>query len=228
MTVEEKLAQAFKETFDERTEQVMKIEKKHRFSLSYRLWERKTLRDFRRNRLDKRWTLRKARYAAAAAIVAFSLLVGGTVYAAAVIIGRYNFADKVDHSEMFIKTHPSDKTTFEEYYGLSEDDGWELIDYSIVPLCTSLNYRRGTENIAFSQQIIYEGNMGNISSDKAEIEPLSLYEENDGFILDFGNNGTLIYWVYDGYLLSFAGNIDKNAAIKLAYSTKTVELTKNF
>ena len=35
MTVEEKLAQAFKETFDERTERVMKIEKKHRFSLAY-------------------------------------------------------------------------------------------------------------------------------------------------------------------------------------------------
>ena len=59
MTVEEKLAQAFKETFDERTERVMKIEKKHRFSLAYRLWERKMLRDLRRGRCDNSWTLKK-------------------------------------------------------------------------------------------------------------------------------------------------------------------------
>ena len=127
---------------------------------------------------------------------------------------------------MLIETHHSDKTTFEEYYGLPEEDGRELIDYCITPLFTSLNYRCGTENIAFSQQIIYEGNMGNISTDKAEVEPLSLYEENAGFIMNFGNNGTLIYWVYDGYLLLFAGNINKNTAIKLVYSTKIVELSK--
>ena len=52
---------------------------------------------------------------------------------------------------------------------------------------------------------------------------LSLYEENDGFLLDFGNNETLIYWIYDGYLLRFMGNINKSEAINLAYSTKIIE-----
>ena len=128
MTVEEKLAQAFKETFDERTERVMKIEKKHRFSFAYRLWERKMLRNLRHGRCDKSWTLKKARRTVAAITIAFSLLIGGTAYAAVALIGRYGFVDKVDYSKVLIETHHSDKTTLEEYYGLTEEDGWELIN----------------------------------------------------------------------------------------------------
>lgn len=226
MTFEEKLAQAFKETFEERSEQLMKIEKKHRFSLAYRLWERKTLRDFRRNRLDKGWTLRKARYAVTSAIIAASLLIGGTVYAAIAAVGRYSFEDKVDYSKVIIEKHPSDKTIIEEYYGLPEEEGWELVNYTIFNHSTMLNYQQGDVKICFNQNLIHDGTMSNISTDRAAIEPLSLYEENDGFLLDFGNN-ILLYWIYDGYLLSIDGNVDKNEAIKLAYSTKIVDLQKN-
>lgn len=66
--------------------------------------------------------------------------------------------------------------------------------------------------------------MGNISTDRAKIEMLSLYSKNDGFMLDFGNDDSLIYWIYDGYLFSISGNIDKNEAIKLAHSTKIIDL----
>ena len=224
MTVEEKLAQAFKETFDERTERVMKIEKKHRFSLAYRLWERKTLRDLRSGRRNGRWTLKKARYAVSAMIAAFSLLIGGTAYAAVVLIGRYGFEDKIDYSKVLIETHPSDKTIIEEYYGLPEEDGWELVERNAVYFSSMSNYRRGDIKITFMQETIHSGTTGNISTDRAEIEWLSLYEENDGFIMEFGEENSLIYWIYDGYLFKMYGNIAKNKMIKLVYSTKIVNL----
>ncbi len=223
MTVEEKLAQAFKETFDERTERVMKIEKKHRFSLAYRLWERKILYDIRRGRGNGHWTLKKTRYAVSAMIAAFSLLICGTAYAAAVLIGRYGFEDKIDYSKVLIETHPSDKTIIEEYYGLPEEDGWELVERNAVYFSSTSNYRRGDIKITFLQETIHHGTMGNISTDRAKIEWLSLYEENDGFVLEFDDT-SLIYWIYDGYLLEMFGNIDKNEIIELVHSTKIVNL----
>lgn len=66
--------------------------------------------------------------------------------------------------------------------------------------------------------------MGNINTEIADIEPISLYTENDGFILDYGNNGCLLYWIYDGYLLHISGNLNKNETINLAYSTKIIIL----
>lgn len=226
MTFEEKLAQAFAETRDERTERLMNVEKKHRFSFAYKLWERKMLRDIRKDRFDKRWTLRKARYTAAAMFAAFSLVIGGTAYAAIAMIGRYGFVDRVDYSKMLIENHPSDKTTFEEYYGLPEEDGWELIDYDIVTSWSILTYQRNDIKVSFSQMIIHDGSMGNINTEKADIEMLSLYSENDGFVLEIRKDWSGIYWIFDGYLLNISGNIDKNEAINLAYSTKIVDYEK--
>lgn len=223
MTFEEKLAQAFKESLDERTERLMKIEKKHKFSLAYRLWERKMLRDLKKDRYDSRWTLQKAKYSVTAMAAAFSLLIGTTAYAAIVMVGRYAFVDKIDYSKMLIEAHPSDKTTLEEYYGLPEEDGWELIDYDIMHFSTTLIYKRCDKMLTFDQTIIYDGSMGNIDTERADIEMLSLYSENDGFVLDFKEKGTLIFWIYDGYLLEISGDIDKNEAINLAYSTKIIE-----
>lgn len=227
MTVEEKLAQAFKETFDERTERVMKIEKKHHFSLAYRLWERKMLSDIRKKRVSERWTLKRAKAFVATGITAVFAVVGGTAIAV-VNTGRFGFVDKRDYSKMLIENHPSDKTTLEEYYGLPEEDGWELIDHSIMLYSTFLTYKRGDTKVTFEQDVIHDGTMGNISTDRAKIELLSLYEENDGFVLEFRDDSSLIYWIYDGYLLSISSNINKNEVIKLAYSTKIVDLTKNF
>jgi len=227
MTFEEKMAQAFKETFDERTERLMKIEKKHRFSLAYKLWERKTLRDLRRGRRDKLWTLRKARYAVAAMTAAFSLLICGTAYAAIVMIGRYGFVNKVDYSKVLIENHPSDKTTLKEYYGLPEEDGWVIDDFYADDYGSMIMYTCNDINVTFVQNVIHEGNMGNINTEKADIEMLSLYEENDGFVLEF-DDGTLIYWIYDGYLLKISSNINKSEAINLAKSTKIVNFPKIF
>lgn len=220
MSFEEILRQALDETAEERSKQMLEVPKKHRFSLAYKLWERKTLRNLRRNRVDKCWTLRRARYITATIIAVLSLLVGVTAYAA--ISGRLGFKDKVDYSKVLIEAHPSDKTVIEEYYGLPEEDGWVLINRDISNFSTMLEYKRGEIKVTFDQMVIQDDVMGNISTDRAKIEMLSLYEENDGFLMDFGNGNTLICWIYDGYLLKLFGNIDKSKAINLAHSTKIV------
>ena len=227
MTFDEIMKQALSETIDDRLEQMQTVTPKPKFSLSYRLWERKTLRDLQRDRRNEHWTLKRARYIVVAMMVLLSLLIGGTAYAAVVLNGRFGFEDRVDYSKMLIETHPSDKTVIEEYYGLPEDDGWELVEHNAVNYSSTSNYRRGDIKITFLQETIHSGTMGNISTDRAEVEWLSLYEENDGFVLEFDDT-SLIYWIYDGYLLGIFGNIDKNEAIKLVYSTKIVEFTKKF
>lgn len=221
MNIDEIIAEALEEEFEERVEQCCADTKKHRFSLAYRLWEYKTLRDFRKDRYNNRWTLRKARHVVAAAIIAASLLIGTTVYAA-VVIGRYSFETKPDHSKLFIENLSSDKTSFEEYYGLPEENGWKLVNYDILNGSTMLNYECGEKKVSFGQNIIHEGNMGNINTEIADPEPVSLYEENDGFILVFYEDWCALYWLYDGYLFDLSGNITKNEAINLALSTKTI------
>lgn len=228
MTFDEIMKQALSETIDDRLEQMRTVTPKPKFSLSYRLWERKTLRDLRRNRHNEHWTLKRARYIVAAMTVLLSLLIGGTAYAAVVLIGRFGFEDRVDYSKMLIETHPSDKTTFEEYYGLPEEDGWELVDYNLSLPFTTVNYRRGEKEISFSQNIIDDGNMGQINTEYADVEIISLYTENDGFVLEIRGDWSGIFWIYDGYLLEITGNIDKNEAVNLAYSTKIVDLSKKF
>lgn len=222
MNIDDIIAKALEEEFEERVEQYCTDTKKHRFSLAYRLWEYKTLRDLRKNRHNNRWTLRKARHVVAASIIAVSLLIGTTVYAA-VVIGRYSFETKPDHSKLFIENLSSDKTSFEEYYGLPKEDGWKLVNYDILSNSTMLNYECGEKKVTFCQNIIHEGNMGHINTEKADPEPVSLYEENDGFILAFREDCCDIYWVYDGYLLDLGGNITKDQAINLAYSTKIMD-----
>lgn len=226
MNIDEMIAKALDEEFEERVEQSFTDTKKHRFSLAYKLWERKTLRDIRRGS-SKHWTLKRARMVVASGFASLAVLIGGVAFAA-VKLGRYSFVDKTDYSKMLIENHPSDKTTFEEYYGLPEEDGWGLVEYDIFYTFTWLTYKCGDKEIKFIQRIIQEGNMGNINTEKADITMLSLYTENDGFVLDFREDWCAIYWIYDGYLLEIEGNLDKNETANLVHSTKIINLPKNF
>lgn len=222
MTFNDLLRQALAETAEERAVQMLKVEKKHRFSLAYKLWEHKTLCDLRRGKRNTRWTLKRAKAVVAAGFAACFLLVGGTAFAA-ISMGRYGFVDKRDYSKLLVERYPSDKTSFEEYYGLPEEDGWVLRNCDSTYAVTLLHYTRCEKSINFSQSLIYDGNMGNINTENADVEMLSLYAENDGFILVFRDNWCSIHWIYDGYLLNLDGNITKSKAINLALSTKVVE-----
>lgn len=223
MTFDEKLVLALRDTARERSEQMAVVTKKHRFSLSYKLWKRKVLKNLRKTRYDSRWTLHKARRIVVAAFVVSIVLFAATACAVVgLTVGRFSFEDKREYSKLFLASLSSDKTQIEEYYGLPIENGWKINDFYADDYGTSIVYVCGEKIVSFRQDII-RGNMGNVNTEKAAVEPVSLYEENDGFVLDFGNNGTLLYWIYDGYLLSFSGNIDKTEAVNLAYSTKLVE-----
>lgn len=229
MTFEEKLAQAFKETLDERTENLMRVEKKHRFSLAYRIWERKILRDLRRNRVDKRWSLKRARYAAAAMITAFALLIGGTAYGAVALSRRFMPRDTDYYIAMLIEKSPEDKSSFEEFYGLSEEDGWELKDFQIHDgVVAKSKFTRGDKAVIFTQMLFYADEI-HIDKGKADIEMYSFYSEDDGFVQNYKyKNYTKIYWLCDGYILTIYSDMNKDDLIKLAYSTKIIDPPENF
>lgn len=224
MTFDEKLAQALGNTAKARAEQMLAVEKEHRFSLAYRLWEYKTLKNFRMNRYDNRWTLRRAKHIVTMVIFAAStLLLGITAYAAITVIGRYSFDTKFDYSKLFIEGLSSDKTSLEEYYGLSDEDGWEIIDRYVDDTELLVNYRSGKTKVTFCQRIITEEMVGNINTENTYPEAVSLYEENDGFFLAFREDWCALYWIYDGYLFDLNGNIAKDEAINLALSTKIID-----
>lgn len=223
MTFDEKLALALRDTAEERSRQMSVVTKKHRFSLSYRLWKYKTLKDLRKRRYDSRWTLHKARRIVISALAVAIVLFATTACAVVgLTFGRFSFDDKREYSELFMANLSSDKTCIEEYYGLPEEDGWQLVDYSTTETQTLLIYRCGEKSVSFCQDVIRE-NMGNINTENTVVEPMSLYEENDAFFIAFQGGNCGLWWTYDGYLLHIVGNIAKDEATNLAHSTKIVD-----
>lgn len=61
-----------------------------------------------------------------------------------------------------------------------------------------------------------------IDTENTVVEPMALYEENDGFFIKHQNGSCSLYWLYNGYLFDLGGNITKKEAIDLALSTKTI------
>lgn len=222
MNIDNMIAKALKEEFEERVEQYSRDTKKHRFSLSYRLWERKTLRDLNRNKVTACRTLKKTRIAFASCVAAVFVLVGATVYAA-VNMGRYFFDDKPDYSKLFIENLSSDKTSIEEYYGLPEEDGWKIVDTYANETQLLINYEHEDKNVIFCQRVII-GYIGNVNTENAVVEPISIHEDNDGFFIEHQSGTCSLYWIYEGYLFDIGGNITKSEAINLAYSTKVINL----
>lgn len=220
MTFDEMLRTSLSKTFEARGREIFEVPEKHRFSFCYRLWEYRTLKSLEKKRFNSRWTLKKARYAVASVSIAVSLMLATSVYAVGAVIGRYNFDDRTEYSKLFIENLASDKTTFEEYYGLSEEDGWKITDYTVFTSSLFVNYECDEKKVLFVQNVI-NGDMGNINTENAVVEPMSLYENDDGFFLEFQKTTDVgLYWIYDGYLFSLFGNINKEEAVNLAYSIK--------
>lgn len=223
MTFNEKLKQALAENHDEHMNRLAITEKKHKFSLAYRIWERRMLKNLRSGRPAPVWSLRKVRR-----IVTISFFIAAVTFiltASAVVvmtIGRFSFNDKREYSELFMSNLSSDKTRFEEYYGLPEEDGWEITDFGEVTGHVLISYKRGEEIVAFEQDLIHK-NMGIVNTENAIIEPMSIYSENDGFFIEFQSGSCGLWWIYDGYLLSALGNLDKDGLLNLAHSTKIVD-----
>lgn len=220
MTFKEKLDKAFEENLYEREEQLMNVGKKHRFSLSYRLWERKMLRDIRKERASKRWTLKRARTVIVSCVVA-AVLVGVTAVAG-MNRGRYGFSNNRYISKILVGERPDDKPFIKERYGLPEVNGWRIAERYVSDMSVKLVYDRGKQRVTFEQMVIHSGSMGIINTQNTEIEMLSIYAENDGFILEIDEFHTTLCWLYDGYLLRIDGDIDKNEALNLVHYTKII------
>lgn len=221
MTFDEKLKQALAENHNERMSRSIAVEKKHRFSLAYKLWERKILRDHRSNRLYNRWTLHKARRIVTALTITAAIVLSLTACVIAdLAIGRFSFDDKRDYSKLFMDSLSSDKTQIEEYYGLPEEDGWIIDNYGDLEDQILISYKRGEKIVSFEQAIIKNGNMGNVNTENAVVEPMAIFEDNDGFFIEFQNGDCGLWWIYDGYLFHAAGNLNKEELINLAHSTK--------
>lgn len=216
------IAKALEEEFEERVEQYSDCTKKHRFSLSYRIWERKMLYDLKRNKTSKNCMPKKIKAALCLFVAAAVLLAGGTVFAS-LNFGRYAFDTKPEYSKLFIEHSSSDKTSIEEYYGLPEESGWVVYEHTYDDTVSFVYYKKGEDMVSVAQHAILTRNMGNINTENAVVEPISLYEGNDGFIIKFNNNTCAIYWIYDGYLLSIHGNYDQAETLKLAKMIKIVD-----
>lgn len=220
MTFDEMLAKALEESFDERMKRRMTVEKKHRFSLAYRLWEYRTLKGLRKKHYSKQWTLRKARYVVMIMMIVCSLLLGATAYAVAAAIARYSVDTKPFYSKLFIENLSSDKERLEEYYELTVDDGWEIVGCSADNIGMYIKYKRGENEVVFSQNVVW-GNTLNFDNQNTVIESMSVYEENDGFFIAFKNKKECgLYWIYNGYLFILFGDLDKNESVNWAHSIK--------
>lgn len=220
MTFDEMLKQAFDETAEERSSQMRDTTKKHRFSLAYRLWEHKMLRDLRRGSVNKHWTLNRARSAVVLGFAAAVILIGGTAVAA-VNMGRHTLNDKREYSLLYIDNLSTDKTCIEEYYGLTAE-GWVKDNYNADNYGTSIRYKYGNKIVTFTQETIHEENKY-VNTENAVVEPISINEENDGFFIAFQSGDCGLYWIYDGYLFCVMGNLNKSELVNLAHSTKIVD-----
>ena len=224
MTFDEKLTQALKETFEERVEQSLTSTKRHRFSLSYRLWERKMLRDLRNNRLDCHVTLHKARHIVKVLAITAAIVLSLTACAVVKLaLGRFSFDDKNDYSNLFIENLSSYKTRIEKYYGLPKKEGWAINEFYADDYETKICYTRNDKSVIFKQNILH-GNMGIVNPENVVVEPISIFNENDGLFIEYQHGDCGLWWIYDGYLFSITGNLNKEKLINLAHSTKIIEL----
>ena len=82
---------------------------------------------------------------------------------------------------------------------------------------TMTDYKRDGKKLSFDQYIIV-GYMGHYNTENTIVEPMSIFEVNDGFFIAFKTGGSGLFWIYDGYLFVINGNITKNEAVKLVYS----------
>ncbi len=223
MTFNEKLMQALSEDYDERMSLCTAKEKDHKFSLAYRLWEHKFLRDLHRKRCNNSWTIKRARKCVNVMLSVAMLFVLMGCAIVGTTIGRYAFNNRKTYSELFLEEHPSDKTRIEEYYGLPEEEGWEVVSFEELTGKVCISYKRGDKKIIFIQNII-QNNMGIVNTENAVAEPVSIYENEDGFFIALnGESDYTLYWIYDGYLFNISGNFNKSELINLAHSTKIVD-----
>ena len=161
---------------------------------------------------------------------AISLIISGTAYAGMTVAGKLFVRNNYGSVRVFIEQHPTDKTFLEKYYFLPEDCGWEFVDIAADhDNFRYTRYERDGYRVAFQQTAIFDDGIIDLDwrTQNADIETLSLWEENDAIVFElYGDDfkygrKRYLYWVRDGYLFSLQGTINREDAIRLAYSATT-------
>lgn len=220
MTFDEKLALALRETGGARYQQYS-VGRKHHFSLAYRLWRGRTIRSYGAEAAySGRLTLRQMRHALLAIMLAGMALLGAAAYAVGSAIW-YQLSHREDHSRMSVFSALSDRAVIGEYYGLSEEDGWEIEDYSVVDDSVVIVYERGGENLLLSQRAVKQY-AWNVNTEKVPAEKISVFAKDDGLFMEYDDERILI-WFDDGYIFEMVGKFTKNEVVELAKSVKKVE-----
>ena len=230
MTFDEKLAQALGDTFDERMEKRLTVTKKHRFSLAYKLWEHKTLKNLRKNRYDKRFTLRRAKFVVFAAILVSLMLLGATSCAVTSVC-RYIFVTTKEHKKaLWMDIQPSDKPDFEELYVLSEDTGWQIVTFYPKPneleyiVTFDTVYKCDERKVFLTQEIVTGGYTNDVRAPSSAIKLTDVLGKNNAFFVKRDDVNCFLCWMYDGYFFKLYGDITEDEAIDLARSIKLLEM----
>lgn len=209
MTFDELIAQAIRETLDEKCAEYDTDGKKHHFSLAYKIARRSTIISARKR---KPLSIRRIRYILLAILFVLFALLGFGLWRT---FGGYSFNVFKDHSRVYLN---NDKTIIEieEIYGLPEE--YELL--SILPYNTLIisQYLVDEKNVTLSQYLAWSAVETNTENNTAEYVTVNGY---DGyFINNCVDDEVNLSWIMDGYQFYLTGKIDKNTALVLAQLIK--------
>ena len=208
MTFDELIAQAIRETLDERCAEFHTDGKKHHFSLAYKIARRRTIISARKR---KPLSIRRIRYILLAILFVLFALLGFGLWRT---FGGFSFNDMKDHSKVYF-SGVTLKNEIEEIYGLPEE--YELLSISPKKLSVHSKYMIGGEIVILNQDLTLFVN--NTNTENYEVEYLTI-NENDGYFINMFEGENEVVWVRDGYLFYLWGKIDKNIAVFLAESLK--------
>ena len=208
MTFDELIAQAIRETLDERCAEFHTDGKKHHFSLAYKIARRRTIISARKR---KPLSIRRIRYILLAILFVLFALLGFSLWRT---LGGYSFNVFKDHSKVYfngVKLKPK----IEEIYGLPEE--YEILSINISKRDVYSRYVVGGEIVILNQDLTLF--VDNANTEDYGVECLTI-NGNDGYYINMFDGTYDMVWIMDGYCFSLWGKIDKNTAIFLVESLK--------
>lgn len=207
MTFDELIAQAIRETLDEKCDEFRTDGKKHHFSLAYKIARRRTIISARKRKL---LSIRRIRYILLAILFVLFALLGFGLWRT---FGKYSFNIFKDHSRVYLN-NSNVKTEIEETYGLPEE--YELLRIVIGEYSVCSKYNVDGETVNLVQYLTQNIAFANTEDNNAEQITVN---GNNGYYINMIDSSE-ISWVMNSYQFTLSGKIDKNTALILAESLK--------
>ena len=209
MTFDDLIAQAIRETMEEKRAEYHLDEKKHHFSLAYKIRRESMIRSRRKKAPI---SVRKIKYILLTIILSLFVLTGYSLWRH---FGGFSFNVLKDHSKVYYSGDDV-KTSIEEIYGLPEE--YELLSIVSSNYNVYSEYLLDGEIITLRQTLI--SSLEYINTEKKNVEYLSINGNNGYYINNVVDNDSYISWIMGGYWFYLSGNFDKNTAVVLVKSLK--------